>query len=501
MSHTTNSMDNFTVQSVDFIVQRNTNIIDATTGIVSLTLVPDQGFELDAADFAGILPYPSGVLGIAFVQDGSNVLCNLSIDATFQMPASDLNIPICISGSATLLGISISGTIDLSTQNATPLPQSVPYSNNTGVEGVAQEIYRQTITADTDYYFSATPTISLTTGVAANYNLSIENLQFTNSRLTSVDAVVDYTFPFNNVSGDLIQVIANAIAVPVAPDYITGYSIGLTQPPEAVTRQIAIYGGVGADYTLTGTTNITFSNGTNVATGTIAASGVQYEEVNFAAVTQTQLDTIEITGDLDPSQPGSFWFIDILREVVSTIGIGGTATATPSPEVYLVQDELNSGTFNGGSDTQQSITFSHAVIGEDDRIILSWDPANPIEDADFIKTEDLPDGTFSVTPVRNVVDSYNLQLQVTVLAPTTGDGDMSYTIDLTPYVLVDYVTELVNLDNTSGTESTDFEYTNKDGNVITQSVGAGQAQLVCARLYPFPVALGTGVVGYTGTSC
>lgn len=499
MSHTITSVDNFTVESVNFVVQGGTNLATTTGNTVVLTLVPNTGFQLDAADFSGTPPYPDGVLNMNFTQDGANVLCNVIVDATFVMPNENLSLPLCISGRSTELGITISGTVDISSSNATPLPQLVPYSISDGVQGQTQNVYTQTILADTDYYFNNTPTISLTTGNASNYSLYTANSQFSNGRLIGIDVIADYTFPFNDVAGDEIQVIANAIQIPALEEYVTGRSIATTIPAEATTRNLALFGVAGADYTLTVTSGATFSNGTDTITG-VLGSGTTYEEVNFPAATQTLLYTLEILGDLDPTAHPSFWFIDILQEVISTISIGGTATATPAdPNAYAVQDELNSGTWNGNSQAIQTAQFSHAVIGQDDRFILTWN-STPILDSDFVKTEDLPDGSFSVTTTRNTVDSYNLQLVVNLSSAGTTDQDMSYTIDLTPFVDVDYVTETVRFINESQ-DVQSFSYTDTSGTPQTMNVNPGDTQSVCARLFPTPESLGTGEIEFTGISC
>ena len=51
---TTTTMDNFTVQSADYIVNGGTNITDTVGGTVIMTFVPNVGFAIDALNFSAI---------------------------------------------------------------------------------------------------------------------------------------------------------------------------------------------------------------------------------------------------------------------------------------------------------------------------------------------------------------------------------------------------------------------------------------------------------------
>ena len=64
-----------------------------------LTLVPNKGYALDAANFSAPLPYPDYVSNVVFSQsttNAANVLCAVSLIPGSVMPSNDIIIDLCV---------------------------------------------------------------------------------------------------------------------------------------------------------------------------------------------------------------------------------------------------------------------------------------------------------------------------------------------------------------------------------------------------------------------
>ena len=222
MSHTTR-IGNFSVASVEFGVAQGTNIADTQSTAV-LTLVPDPGFTLTAADFS-YTSGPSQVQGVAFTQSGDNVLATVTFAAGATMPASDLDIPICIAGESGLLQYTLSGIVEvIASDDVTPATSNISFSIS-GNEGDEVQAFSQTITADTGYYFPTAPTGNLTTGNVNNYLFTQSQTVNDDSQITSKTFTGTYTFPAANIANNVFTIVANAEAIPVIVREITSYSI------------------------------------------------------------------------------------------------------------------------------------------------------------------------------------------------------------------------------------------------------------------------------------
>ena len=310
MSHITSTMDNFTVQSVDFQATQGQPITDATGSTITMTLVPNVGFVIEAINFTPKSPLPQGITNITFTQDGDNVLMQMTTDSTFIMPSNDLTIPVCIDGSSRQIGVIIKGNVDINTDaNVTPASQFKTFQAEGPVD-TTEEIVTETLQASTGYYFANQPTISLVQGNSDSYSFSVTPSYTPDNdgiqRLTSAVCKAFYTYPDTSIDGDEILVFGRAIEIPVLDRKITAYSMR-TGPIGVVgdTRSISLVGVVGAQFTVTvvgdAGSNPNFSGtGTNTWTGTMQGS-IESESIIFPTVTQDVTYTITISGpDLAP---------------------------------------------------------------------------------------------------------------------------------------------------------------------------------------------------------
>ena len=307
MSHITSTMDNFTVQSVEYIVEGGDPIDSQTGSQIVMTLVPNVGFAIEASNFTPKSPLPQGITQITFAQDGVNVIMTMDVDANFNMPNNDLTIPICINGSSRQIGVIVKGNVDIQTGlNMTPV-SSFPEFENEGALNSTEEIVTQTLQADSGYYFANQPTISLVEGNPDHYSFSVTPSYTVDndgiSRLTSAVCKAFYTYPSVSVDQQEILVFGRVIEIPVLVKEITAYSINQGNiPVTGETRSMSLVGVVGSQYSVTITADVgsnpNFSGtGTNVWSGTMQGS-VESESIIFPTVTQDVVYTITITGDL-----------------------------------------------------------------------------------------------------------------------------------------------------------------------------------------------------------
>jgi len=335
MSHTTR-IGNFSVASVEFGVAQGTNIVDTQSTAV-LTLVPDSGFTLTAADFSYISG-PSQVQGVAFTQSGANVLATVTFAAGATMPASDLNIPICISGESGLLQYTLSGIVEvIASNNVTPATSDIAFSIS-GNENDEVQAFSQTITANAGYYFPTSPTGNITAGNANNYLFATSETVNDELQITSKTFTGTYTFPAANVTNNVFTIVANAEAIPTVTREITNYSIIKTNiSASGETRAMVIYGSVGAEFSLTvvneDNTSVLTNALTNVA---IPESGSYSFNITFPSINDDDNYDFVLTGDLASPFPQDTTFT--INQPVNTAPVatpqsfsvakGGTKTLT-----------------------------------------------------------------------------------------------------------------------------------------------------------------------------
>jgi len=509
------AIDNFTVTSQEFVIPGGALITSVAPQAV-LTLSPNQGYQIEASNFTVVSSNPEvDVPNSYFTQDGENVILTVVFIATATMPNNNLDIKICMRGVAEELGVTIAGTVNYDLDNATSTPQNISYSNSGPAEST-EEVLSQLIQANSGYYFQSTPTISLNQGNANNYHLYTSNSVFNeNNRLTAIRVNADYTYPFTPTSGDIIDIYAHAIEIPVIPIIITNYSISTSIPAPQVTRDLSIFGTGGASYEVTIDNGALFSNQTNTISGVVPATGSAMETITFpdavvAGVSSHELQFVETGSDLDPSPEKpypAFWTTTINRVLVTNISISGTVN-TSDPDIVV--NNSNTLTLTASSSIEQSGTIEHVITLDPllPGVNIAWTNLSGIPESEFTKTEDSPDGEFDLIPDANKFLSKGtpneLILRTNIVADATGVTDMSYVLnnDIETYITKTYVTVQIVLNNDEGTVDSQFQYTDNTGTVQTPTLIAGASQTVCARLTPSPTVLsGDGLIELTLIDC
>lgn len=504
-------VDNFTVSSPEFVIAGGT-AIDATVPSANLIITPNQGYNVSANDFDVISSNPEvDVAASYFTQDGDNVILTVVFVNGAPMPFEDLDIKICMSGAAEEKGVRVEGDAFIETFNATPLPQNITYENDGPAEST-ETILSQLITADNGYYFQADPTISLRTGDATNYNLYTSNKIFdANNRLTAIRVNADYTYPFVNALTDEIDIYANAIAIPVIPIVITGYSVNGIVTAPAQDRDLLILGAAGANYELTISNGATFSNGTSTISGTIPNTGAGATETISFPQTGTSptdplfhvLDFDNPGSDLDPNYAGS-WQFQFTRQLNSNIEITGVVNTSDSD---LTVDNSNSLGLISNSSTTQFGYVDHTVTAALG-IEIEWTNYTNIPATDFSKTEDAPNGTFNIAyglKTINLISQSQRTLRVFVSTNNTSYQNMSYELNnnIETYITKTFTQKEFILDNSQSSSDTEYAYYDTSGVLQEPTLGPNATQTVCARLYPDQpsVTSGNGVIQLTITSC
>lgn len=431
MAHTTRT-GNFSVSSVEFGVNSGTNIADAQSTAL-LTLIPDPGFTLDAADFS-YTSGPSQVASVTFAQSGVNVIATVTFATGAVMPSNDLDIPICISGDSGLVEYTLSGIIEvISSANVAPATSNIPYTAS-GNEGDDSQVFSQTITAAEGYYFPTAPTGHLASGNPNSYLFGSSIVTNNDGEITAKTFTGDYTFGSSSVSGDVFTIVAEAALIPVVVREITSYSISTSNIRGAgETRAMTIFGAEGAQFSLTvvneDETSILTSPLTNI---TIPATGAYSFNMTFPAVTDNDDYDFVLTGDLASTfdtvegQPSTFTLnqyvdIDLTFQLVTT-----NPDLTPGAPVvleYVPDTDLENG------DSNYNFTGSLTVISTSPITELAPPQPNSFTNLDPANNG----GTdTTITSVSSALSNSNLTYTITFegITEQTGIQDVISQINL-----------------------------------------------------------------------
>ena len=309
---------------------------------VILTLVPDEGYVIDAANFGVIAPLPGYVSSVVFSQseqNPDNITCLVTLTPGAVMPDSDINIDLCISGRAEFVSYCVSGTVVWNKiAHVTPITLNSPYSLCGSYEQVSN-VFTQAISADAGFYFEEAPTIQLSSGNINDYAVSTENVLDSSGNIITTIFTVNYTFPNQNVTNDLwtINGVAQIIYVPTIE--ISNYTVSTAAfPSQGGLRYYTIFGDDGANWTLTavgtnGINNILSIDGStyvNTLTGVLGANGLQEVLVFVPSSSIPQSFDLTISGDL--SSP----FIQPITVTIAQLANITITYATTSPLGYLV---------------------------------------------------------------------------------------------------------------------------------------------------------------------
>jgi len=316
---------------------------------VTLTLVPDEGYVIDAANFSAISPLPSYVSSVTFSQseqNASNITCAVNLTPGTVMPASDINIDLCISGIAEFSNYCVSGTVVWNNLGfVTPASLNSPYSL-CGSYGQVSNVFTQAISADAGYYFEEAPTIQLSSGNINDYTVSTENVLDSSGNIITTIFTVNYTFTNQNVTNDLWTINGAAQIIYVPRIKITNYNISTAAFPEqGGFRYYTIYGTPGADWTLNASDDI-LDTGLltiiefepifgNSVSGVIGSDGTSAVGVLIPESSVNTSYTITISGDLQNPFPQNetVTLLQFANTEVTYTASGTGLTVSPSYDV------------------------------------------------------------------------------------------------------------------------------------------------------------------------
>ena len=369
MSNTVN-IGNFSVEcfhSVDSIGVGE--VLDDYQNII-LTLVPNQGYALDATNFSAPLPYPNYVSNVVFSQsttNAANVLCTVSLIPGSVMPSNDIIIDLCIRGIATIADTSVSGTVTYAQAvNVLPATLFATYSAP-GSTGQPQNVFTQVVSAVPGTYFVNTPTIAITNGNMADYSVSYSHVTNSSNQIISTTIEIFYTFGNSSVSGDSWEIAAAAFAPSLKVD---SYSIDSSVIPESGdSRTYTVAGDAGAVYTLT--SNKPIFSGSTTYNGIIPSTGSEAVTATFPAATSNEVYSITIAGIFSGSfnQPVT---ISLNQYVTITINYNTFTTRS----IAVTPPSYSSSGLSGQVGTPVSISFD--IVNNTGTSVVGISPINDI---------------------------------------------------------------------------------------------------------------------------
>lgn len=428
------AFDNFTVNVVSFTETAGTDWTIANPSVL-LTITPDAGYTIIAANFSPITPLPTYVSSVVFTQNGLNVDCVITYDSPSVMPSINVLISLCIQGYASETPIIIAGTAESGgiTNVSMPAAGDLPLNfSSSGAWDTNATVFTQAIVALAGYYFPTTPTLSINQGNRKNYTVtSVESFDSEN-RLVQVTFSVSYKFPADNVSGDTLTLTANAVQYYSPPVKITGYQFNtqnvIAQGGE--TRAFTIYGIAGANWNLQcvytpGNVNIVNTS------GTIDATGQAVVNVVFPATTNVNRTyNFALTGDLATSfntANGQTSTPSINQYGQASLGLVFTSTnAAITPGATAVRYYLPYSVSQQVIYTVTATSTSTFTVANNPPPALAWtgqDPAVPPQDFNYTMVSQ----TFEV---NNLLSPATLTATVVVNVNTPGSISKTSTLDL-----------------------------------------------------------------------
>ena len=303
---------NCTINSSQVTVAKGSQIGSGVSNQI-LTIVPNTGFVVRASDFTAASP-PTGISSIVLTNSGTAYATDNTIIVTCDLTDTGLynantDFTIDIDGSAILekdTPKTLAGAVTTTTTNASGAASNVAYTA-TDTTGTTKDLFTKTVTANSSFFFSTEPTISVTTGDINNYSITSTTTNDGSGNLNSKTFNVDGIIPLENDLNDVIAISAVASAVPVATNNIKSYSFDTSATRYTLTkRTFKAYGDVGAGYVLTVTrtgdthtydftTQDFTSASTNSGTKTIPSNGFSELLFTFPTVTADVTYTFTLT--------------------------------------------------------------------------------------------------------------------------------------------------------------------------------------------------------------
>jgi len=333
---------NYTATVVQYTILEGTNISSQhPTAVIKITA--NTGYTVTAGDFSWNGPL-AGITSVAFTQDGLFVLCTVTYDTSLVMPAANLNLGLCIIGDAVLDGVTVAGTltsaVDVSVTTTTPSETDTAYSASGAEGGTSSVLFTRTYSAPSGFYWSATPSLQLTTGNLGQYNITQTPTYTAANELIAITYSVTYIFTSGNVSGDKFDINVPKVAQILTPaSGVTSFTGPTTGVQASGTNYImTVQGAVGATY------SISMSDGTtSTAVATNAVMGTSGNaQHNFIIVPNTGTSditwTATISGDIESGVSTTITFIQLFPVVTC----GGVLADAPVNAITDYSINLNS---------------------------------------------------------------------------------------------------------------------------------------------------------------
>ena len=346
---------------------------------VLIKLSPDPGYTISTSDFSPILPLPSNVTGINFVQSVLDVDATITFDQPFIMPESNVSIPLCFNYSSIENIYTVSGNI-FKNAGSCNISNAIPttYSGQ-GTFNSTQTVLSFPVTANPGYYFSVQPTLGLSTGSNSNYTISKTNVLDGSGNIIETNFVVGYKFPSLNVTNSNLTLSACAVEIYVPDVVISAYSIDTSLIGiEGDTRIMTVFGNSGSVFTVA-------MDGTNLVTNiTMGSSGTYSFPISFPVVAANTSYEILLSGDLvSPFVQNNPFTIQQKVDTEVTLSVlypSGILAASSVVKAYLPFQQPPVGS------AAYTISFSWAITPSSNQLLLLsnqptinyWSNLNPV---------------------------------------------------------------------------------------------------------------------------
>ena len=278
--------------------------IHSTNSSVTILITPNTGSTLSSSDLS-VAGSATGayVDSVSFVQSGLNVIATVNFTDGVNMPASNLSIAIAVTGDGVLNKYKLENLfiVDQSDSNITQTVSYAGSGNNETANPSGNQLGYQanystkitvaTVTLDlaTGYNFNEQPSFKITVeddDPESYYAITYQDKDVSNNNITigvggkilaDVDKrvyTIDYKFPAQDTNKNEIIFHSKSV-LENDPDVnkINGYNLigGNTVGRFAETKELRIYGAIGADFRVKNFTTSTASTSGSSTTLTLTA--------------------------------------------------------------------------------------------------------------------------------------------------------------------------------------------------------------------------------------
>jgi len=147
----------YTITSASFEAEAGDNISSGANPTVTLVISPSAGNTILSSNFSIGETLPSEVASAVFSQDGDNVNCLITFDASFVMPSNDVELLIDIDGTANEQTFTVAGAYSTDETNTTTTSANEVAFSQAAVAGAEVTLFTKTFTAASGYYFASEP--------------------------------------------------------------------------------------------------------------------------------------------------------------------------------------------------------------------------------------------------------------------------------------------------------------------------------------------------------